>query len=54
MNNKMVWKCYELEILAVNRGVQETSEHYCLCYLTESQKDLYAEVFNDFPQKRSC
>jgi len=39
-------------MLAVNRGVQETREHYCLCYLTESQ-DLYAEVFTNFHQKRS-
>ena len=47
----MVWKYYEFEMLAVNRGVQETSKHYCLCYPTESQKDLYAEVFR-LPSKR--
>lgn len=39
-------------MLAVCRGVQKTSEHYCLCCLTESHKDLYVAVFNDFHQNK--
>jgi hypothetical protein len=32
---------------AVNRSVQQTSQHLCLFYFTESHEDLDTEVLND-------